>query len=75
MGPCGNAHRIHSQYFMLTPTKGLYQNCVRIATFEFLALFGTCTLMFDLVVFEVILGSCGASVSKWPITRTRLVIE
>ncbi len=30
---------------------------------------------FDLVVFKVILGSFGAFVSKWPISRKRRVLE
>ncbi len=30
---------------------------------------------FDLVVFEVILGSFGALCLKWPVTRKRLVVE
>ncbi len=30
---------------------------------------------FDLVGFEVILGSFGALVSKWPLTRKWLVVE
>ncbi len=33
-----------------------------------------CTLMFDLVVFKVILGSYGALVSKCPVTNKWLVV-
>ncbi len=30
---------------------------------------------FDILVFRVILGLCGATVSKWPVTRKWLGIE
>ena len=30
---------------------------------------------FDLVGFEVILGSFGAVVSKWPVTQKRLLLQ
>ncbi len=38
-------------------------------------IFNVYVVTFDLLVLNAILGSFGALVSKWPVTRKRLVVE